>query len=72
MNIETFTQMVRSHDLTFGYSDDHRAYTRGRDERNAIESAAKLLPEGEAARIWNENIDRQIGEGFRAQFYWRG
>lgn len=34
--LEEFQKLCENHDWTFGYSDDHRVYTRGRDQRDFL------------------------------------
>jgi hypothetical protein len=70
MDIETFTAMVKSHDLTYMYSDDPRWYRAGRESLNAIESAAKELDRATAVRIWNENVERRMANPGPSQFHW--
>jgi len=58
MTLETFKSMLETHDWFFTYSDDHRYYTRGRDQRAAIEKAFDELSEQglerEAKDLYNE------------------
>jgi hypothetical protein len=63
--------MVRSHDLTYAYSDSYATYERGRAEKDAIRAYARehLSPET-AARVWNEEVDRKVRPGFARSFYW--
>lgn len=60
MNAEEFRALCKAHDLTYSYSDDGRVYNRGRDERKAIEEAAKQLPRSVAVEIWNEVVREKI------------
>lgn len=66
-----FERMVKAHDLTYGYSDDNRAWMRGSAERKAIMSAANLLPRDKVVEIWNRVVDMKLRKGFREQFYWK-
>lgn len=70
--LAAFTDAVQKHDLTYSYSDDHRAYTRGREQWQRILGLAAQLSAGEAAAIWNAAVDRKIAEGSRHLFYWKG
>lgn len=36
VEMELFEQMLQNHDWTYHYSDDHRYYTKGRDEAHKI------------------------------------
>lgn len=58
MTLDEFKSMLENHDWFFTYSDDHRYYTRGRDQRAAIEKAYdKLSEQGleqEAKELYND------------------
>ena len=41
--LQQYVDMLKSHDWTYDYSDDHRAWTKGHEERNAIRSMAKTI-----------------------------
>ncbi len=69
--VEKFKQLVRDHDLTYDYSDDGAVWRAGVAQRDEIRALAKELPTGEAAAIWNAEVDRKITESSRAMFYWR-
>jgi hypothetical protein len=45
MTLEEFEQLLKAHDWTYNYSDDHRAWTKGREQANKIANARKLLEE---------------------------
>ena len=70
MDKETFVTMVKSHDLTYMYSDDGYVRGKGHDSLMQIRAAAKLLPEEFVKETWNAKVDRVLGEGFRKEFYW--
>jgi hypothetical protein len=42
-NLVNLDQLLKSHDWYYDYSDDYSAWTRGRDERNAINQEQKRL-----------------------------
>lgn len=63
MNAEEFRALCKAHDLTFEYSDDPGVYNRGNEQLKAIEAAAKELPPGVAAEIWNEVVREKILPG---------
>lgn len=65
-----FQELVEKHDLTYDYSDDHRAWRRGHESHQEILRLAKALPREEACRIWNAMVDKRIREGHRHLFYW--
>jgi hypothetical protein len=58
ITLADYETMLRTHDWYFHMSDDHRWYVRGRDERNAIDSAIKELTAAgqreEAVRLFND------------------
>ena len=58
MTINEFETMLRGHDWFYHYSDDHRYYTRGRDQRDAIDRAiVELTEQGlreEARQLFND------------------
>jgi len=69
MTLDEFAKLVSRHDISYGYSDDPGVYRRGRDERDAINEAAKLLPREDVIRIWNAECDRKFHDG--SAFYWQ-
>lgn len=70
--LAAFADAVQKHDLTYSYSDDHRAYTRGREQWLVIHRMAQDLDSADVERIWNAAVDRKIAEGSRPMFYWKG
>jgi len=42
-NMERLIEMLRNHDWYFDYSDDHRVWRRGVEERNQIRKEAERL-----------------------------
>ena len=58
MTLETFKSMLETHDWFYTYSDDHRYYTRGSDQRALINKALDELTEQglerEAKDLFNE------------------
>lgn len=71
MTLEAFSIMVRNHDLTYIYSDDHNYWARGERTLADIMRAAKEIPREDVVRIWNENVDLKIVDHARSTFYWR-
>tara|TARA_R100000808_G_scaffold2572_1_gene10033 strand:+ start:1677 stop:2144 length:468 start_codon:yes stop_codon:yes gene_type:complete len=52
----TFENLLKSHDWTFDFSDDHSVWTRGNEERSRLRSLALTLGEHDAERVshlWN-------------------
>ena len=41
--LQQYIDMLKSHDWTYDYSDDHNAWTKGHEERNAIRSMAQKI-----------------------------
>jgi len=58
MTLETFKSMLETHDWFYSYSDDHRYYKRGSDQRALINKALDELTEQglerEAKDLFNE------------------
>ena len=71
MDLETFRQMCREHDLTYQYSDDGGVWSRGSASEARVRAAAKQLPREDAVRIWNEVVDEKLVPDARGSFYWR-
>ena len=69
--LERFSQLVAAHDLTYQYSDDARYYNEGRRQYQEIRELAQELPEDDAKRIWNANVDQKLVPNAREQFYWK-
>jgi len=68
--IKLFEDMVAGHDLTFAFSDDHRAWQKGNAERHKIMQMKKEIPYKRAVEIWNKYVDQKIAEDSRRMFYW--
>lgn len=67
-----YEKRVREHDLTYEYSDDRYSYRRGSESLSQLRTLAQAINDPEyTKRIWNENVDQRLGEGFRESFYWR-
>jgi len=51
--LNEYIDLLKKHDWTFNYSDDHRAYTKGNLERKVLTDMAKVIdPE---YKVWNEH-----------------
>lgn len=70
MTRDQFMDLVRRHDITYMYSDDHRAYLAGQASMDAIQAAAKDLDPALVATIWNAEVDRKIAVDYREEWYW--
>jgi len=69
---EIYERRVREHDLTYSYSDDPNSYRRGKESLSQLRTLVSAINDPEyTTRIWNENVDRCLAEGFRESFYWR-
>jgi len=66
-----FEELVRDHDLTYSYSDDHSCWVRGKDQIAVINKMMAHLPRKECVLIWNKYVDKKIVESARAQFHWK-
>lgn len=51
MSIDRYRQLLRSHDWSYDYSDDHRVWKRGQTQRDELESLAKSFDPD--YKIWN-------------------
>jgi hypothetical protein len=49
----TFENLLKSHDWTFDFSDDHSVWTRGNEERERLRSIALTLGEHDSERVAN-------------------
>lgn len=69
---EIFERRVRQHDLTYMYSDDPNSYRAGSGSLYAIKTLAKEINDPEYTnKVWNDNVNRCLAEGFREPFYWK-
>jgi hypothetical protein len=68
-NLENFSEMVKRHDLTYEYSDDHRYWVSGERSMDMIKIEALGLPIDSVVEIWNAHVDKKIVEGHRDTFY---
>jgi hypothetical protein len=53
--LEEFYTMLEGHDWYFDYSDDHRAWDKGRKERYAIQ--AKMQENDKLRKLWEAYAD---------------
>jgi hypothetical protein len=73
-DLDHWATLVRRHDLTYDYSDDHRAWCKGRDERQHIMSLFNGFDDDtkrEARAIWNANVERCINPAFAVAYMWK-
>ena len=49
----TLENLLKSHDWTFDFSDDHSVWTRGNEERERLRSIALTLGEHDSERVAN-------------------
>lgn len=71
MTLDDFRTMVNQHDLTYSYSDDAEVSRRGYNSFRDIQVASYQFDPSVAETIWNEVVDRKLGEKYRKEFYWR-
>lgn len=71
MTKEAFIGMVKSHDLTFMYSDDYQVRQRGYDELSRIREEAKAFLPAWVKEVWDDNVDSYLQEPYRKEFYWK-
>lgn len=59
MNTEQeYRAALQAHDWYYDYSDDHKVWCAGRDQRSALHAAARTLDPDYA--IWNEYSPRPV------------
>lgn len=66
-----FEEMCRRFDLTYTYSDDHRAYERGRKQYQELLTARRQLGDTLAVPIYNKVVSEKLTESFAPQFFWK-
>ena len=60
---ERLRQMLLNHDWTYNYSDDHRAWTKGQEERDAIIKLSKELGlESKVVDCFNAFIEGKLSQ----------
>lgn len=56
--LEVFEQLLQNHDWTYHFSDDNRAYIKGRDQAHKIRVTMERLKEmgyeAEAVKLYHE------------------
>ena len=66
-----FDELVRTHDLTYMYSDDHRYWKAGTESMKKITEMSSKLPREFVVKTWNKYVDQKLAEHAREQFYWK-
>ena len=61
--MDLFEVMLQKHDWTYHYSDDHRYYTKGRDEAHKIRIMMERLEEAGFG-----DQDKELFEKYRPEF----
>jgi hypothetical protein len=69
--LRAFEALVRSHDVSYNYSDDGCVWRRGQAQRDKILEMAKELPAEEVERIWNARMDEFFIEEEAPRWYWK-
>lgn len=59
-DIKIFREMCDKHDLTYVFSDDYKAYSKGEMQYKELVEFSKRLPREVAVQIWNENVEKKI------------
>ena len=54
--LSNFTNLLQAHDWFFDFSDDHRVWTQGRDEKQSLLAMGKKLVADGADSIWIANL----------------
>ena len=71
-DLKAFAELVRTHDLTYTFSDSGAVWKNGEKQRDAILKMADTLPIEDVTRIWNAEVDRKISkDGQPSIFYWK-
>ena len=68
-NLEEFKKLVKTHDLTYYFSDDGKAYSSGFRSYTAILNKAREIG-NPAVEIWNEHVDEKMRPPYREMFRW--
>ena len=63
LEMDLFEVMLQKHDWTYHYSDDHRYYTKGRDEAHKIRIMMERLEEAGFG-----NQAKELFEKYRPEF----
>jgi len=74
LTLEDFALLVERHDLTFDYSDDHRAWRSGLASFERIKRMMRDLGEDKKAQcvaIWNDLVRRKMKHEHCTPFEWR-
>lgn len=58
LNVDDYINMLKNHDWFYEYSDDHRMWVRGKDQRAAILEAKKDLDPDYI--LWNQYCPEQF------------
>ena len=73
--IEEFATLVRQHDVSFEYSDDHSAWTRGHNQRAAIMALFSAQSEETKATMrdtWDAVKRARFTPYYVHEYLWRG
>ena len=63
LEMDLFEVMLQKHDWTYHYSDDHRYYTKGRDEAHKIRIMMERLEEAGFGDQAKELFEKYRPEG---------
>jgi hypothetical protein len=71
MTPEHFRLLCELHDLTYSYSDDRRAWEKGRRELEEVKKAAEELGMATAIPIWNEVVSEKLLPPYDEAYWWK-
>ena len=66
-----FDELCKEHDLTYSYSDDHSAYTKGHEHHKKIMELSKEIPHNIAVQIWNKYVFEKLSEHYIEEYLWK-
>ena len=69
--IAEFDKLCKEHDLTYSYSDDHSAYTKGHEHHKKIMELSKEIPHNIAVQIWNKYVFEKLSEHYIEEYLWK-
>ncbi len=51
--IDEYIKLLKQHDWTYDYSDDHRAWTKGKEQRKVLTQMQQVMDPH--YKVWNEH-----------------
>lgn len=71
MTVEEFSDLVKSHDMAYEFSDDAKTWRKGFSESRLISEARETLGDDICVPIWNKAVDECFSPESRSRFYWK-